>query len=90
MRHDRLLAFGSVGGAAWSVECSLNGQGLARPTVTAAGETAFTCDSGGEVWLRPSDIGAIAPVPLRRIGACHPTFTSLRDGQLAVTEAGRS
>jgi len=45
---------------AWSVECPLNDQGLVRPLVTAAGETVFMCDSGGEVWLRPSDIGAVA------------------------------
>jgi hypothetical protein len=45
---------------AWSVECPLNDQGLIRPLVTPAGGTAFMCDSGGEVWLRPSDIVAVA------------------------------
>ena len=44
---------------AWSVGCLLNDQGLVRPLVTAAGETVFMCDSGAEVWLRPSDIGAV-------------------------------
>jgi hypothetical protein len=44
---------------AWSVECPLNDQGLIRPLVTAAGGTVFMCDSGGEVWLRPSDIVAV-------------------------------
>jgi hypothetical protein len=46
---------------AWSVVCPLNDQGLVRPLVTAVGETVLMWDSGGEVWLRPSDIGAVAP-----------------------------
>ena len=45
---------------AWSVECTLNERGLIRPMVTPAGGTVFMCDSGGEVWLRPSDIVAVA------------------------------
>jgi hypothetical protein len=45
---------------AWSVEFLLNDQGLIRPLVTAAGGTVFMCDNGGEVWLRPSDIVAVA------------------------------
>ncbi len=44
---------------AWSVECPLNDQGLVRPSV-AAGETVFMSDSGGEVRLRPSRLGAVA------------------------------
>jgi hypothetical protein len=77
---------------AWSVECPLNDQGLVRPLDTAAGETVFMCDSGGEVWLRPSDIGAVAPA--------IPTAPDWRESpdlhvipgttRWAVTDAGRS
>jgi len=34
---------------AWSVECPLNDQGLVRSLVTAARESVFMCDSGGEI-----------------------------------------
>lgn len=46
----------------WSVECPCDDQGLVKPLVTDSGEIVFMCDSGGEVWRRPADIGAAAPV----------------------------
>ena len=45
-----------------SIECPLDDQGLVKPLVTDAGEVVFMCDSGGEVWRRQADIGAVAPV----------------------------
>jgi hypothetical protein len=71
---------------AWSVECPRNDQDLVRPLVTAAGETVFMCDSGGEVWLRPSALSP-RPSPRHPTGACHPTIPGTT--RWAVTEAAR-
>jgi hypothetical protein len=60
----------------------LNDQGLVRPLVTAVGETIFMCGSSGEVWLRPSDVGAVAPAiptaPGWRVANTGVKFPALR------------
>lgn len=77
---------------AWSVECPLNDQGLVRPLVTAAGESVFMCDSGVEVWLRPSDIDAVAlAIPTAPDWRVSPDLHAIPGTtRWAVTDAGRS
>ena len=76
----------------WSVECPLNDQGLVRPLVTAADETVFMCDSGGEVRLRPSDIGAVAlAIPTAPDWRVSPDLHVIAGTtRWTVTDAGRS
>ena len=76
----------------WSVECPLNDQGLVRPSVTAAGETVFTSDSGGEVWLRLSHIGAVAlAIPTAPDWRVSPDLHVIPvTTRWAVTAAGKS
>ncbi|MGO9081140.1 MAG: hypothetical protein ACLQDY_19225 [Streptosporangiaceae bacterium] len=92
-KHERALACG-LGGMAYasSVEYPLNDQRLVRPLVAAAGETVFMSDSGGEVWLRPSDIGAVAlAVPTAPDWRVSPGLHVLPGTtSWAVTAAGRS
>lgn len=49
----------------WLVECPWDDQGRVRPLVTASGLVVLMCESGTEVWLRPSDVDLVEPnVPL--------------------------
>ena len=36
-------------------------QGVVRPLITKSGDTVMMCDDGGEVWLRPDDVGSVEP-----------------------------
>jgi hypothetical protein len=60
--------------------------------VTAAGETVFMCDSGGEVWLRRSDIGAVTlAIPAAPGWRVSPGLHVIPGTtKRAVTAAGRS
>jgi hypothetical protein len=82
-----------LGGATYacSVGCPLNDQALVRPLVTAAGETVFMRGSGGEVWLRPSDSGAVALAIATAPGwRVSPGLHVIPGGhQVGVTDAGR-
>ena len=42
----------------WLIECPWNDQGLVRPLVSTSGRIVLLCDSGGEVWFHPDDIGS--------------------------------
>ena len=77
---------------AWSVECPLNDQSSVRPLVTAAGETVFICDSGGEVWVPPSDTGAVAlAIPTAPDWRVSPDLHVIpATTGWAVTDAGKS
>ena len=45
----------------WLCDCPNSDQGLVRPLVLGDGCVVLMCDSGGEVWLRPSDVGVAEP-----------------------------
>lgn len=40
----------------WLCECPFGDQGLVRPLLAQDGCVVMMCDSGGEVWLRPTDV----------------------------------
>ena len=45
----------------WLCECPNFDEGLVKPLVTVGGYLVLMCDSGGEVWLRPKDVGVADP-----------------------------